>query len=306
MLKSKLTKRIIFSIIFLIVALPGLIISYYGQLPGKIIGLIMLGSIGILGLYEILTTMGVNKYISILSSFLLVLMIILPWQNFLNTIKFSVPKNKNHLSYYLRINILTWENFLIISLISVLPIIIDNKFRSEKNYVLKQIIIWLATFIAANFIKAAWIIAMHNIVYVIFFICIAIISDTFAYFGGMIFGKKLFKGKKFAPKISPKKTWGGFMIGFIFTLIFAIIGGYYMRVWKEYGQHELLVAFFYGILLALIAPYGDLLFSFFKRVANKKDFSKLIPGHGGVFDRLDAMSVIVVCGAFFIGFAAFY
>ena len=118
----------------------------------------------------------------------------------------------------------------------------------------------------------------------------AILSDTFALFGGRLFGKH-----KLAPDISPKKTWEGLITG----LIFATLSGF--------GVHYILAAFSRNIiplwavvaasfLSAVSGAFGDLAASAVKRDAGIKDYSNLIPGHGGILDRVDsALFAIPVC-----------
>ena len=102
--------------------------------------------------------------------------------------------------------------------------------------------------------------------------------DAMAYFVGRSFGKH-----KLWPRISPKKTWEGIAGG----TVGAIIAGLALGVWLlgiPWWQGILL-----GALVAVAAPFGDLAESLFKRQANVKDSSQLIPGHGGVLDRIDSL-----------------
>ena len=85
------------------------------------------------------------------------------------------------------------------------------------------------------------------------------------------------------PRISPKKTWEGIAGG----TVGAIVAGLVLSVWLlgiPWWQGILL-----GALVAVAAPFGDLAESLFKRQANVKDSSQLIPGHGGVLDRIDSL-----------------
>lgn len=106
-------------------------------------------------------------------------------------------------------------------------------------------------------------------------------NDVFAYFGGKAFGKHLM-----APKISPKKTWEGFLSGFLGVAVGLAI------VWGIFGSDyplNLLTTILLGIIISIFGPVGDLAESKFKRFANIKDSSSFIPGHGGFFDRFDAL-----------------
>jgi phosphatidate cytidylyltransferase len=104
-------------------------------------------------------------------------------------------------------------------------------------------------------------------------------NDTFAYLVGKTFGKhKLFE------RISPKKTIEGFLGGFIFSIIASILIAKYFI-----GTSNISIWIGIAILVSIFATLGDLVQSKFKRLANVKDSGKIMPGHGGVLDRLDSI-----------------
>ena len=106
-------------------------------------------------------------------------------------------------------------------------------------------------------------------------------SDVFAYFGGKAFGKHAL-----APSISPNKTWEGFLSGYLGS----VVGG--LVVWFSFPYDSgltLKTLIPMAILVATFGPIGDLLESKLKRNAGVKDSSTLLPGHGGFFDRFDAL-----------------
>lgn len=105
-----------------------------------------------------------------------------------------------------------------------------------------------------------------------------VVSDVLGYFAGRTFG-----GPKFWPAISPKKTWSGTIAGWIGAVIWALI----MVLVTGSGDWWMLAA---GPLLAFAGQMGDIAESWLKRRVGVKDSSNLIPGHGGVLDRFDAMS----------------
>jgi phosphatidate cytidylyltransferase len=105
-------------------------------------------------------------------------------------------------------------------------------------------------------------------------------SDSFAYLTGKYFGKH-----KLAEKISPKKTIEGFAGGLISSLLIAYLIFSYMGGYKQISLLQFLLL---ALLIVLTGTLGDLLESRFKRLANVKDSGSLIPGHGGVLDRLDS------------------
>jgi len=104
------------------------------------------------------------------------------------------------------------------------------------------------------------------------------VCDSGAYFAGRLLGKH-----KFAPVISPKKTWEGFWGGAFLTMLVAVIFGP-----AVYGISSV-QAFFFGAIMSVSAPVGDLMMSAAKRAAGLKDFSQIFPGHGGVLDRFDSL-----------------
>jgi len=104
-------------------------------------------------------------------------------------------------------------------------------------------------------------------------------SDSFAYFAGRLFGKH-----KMAPKISPKKTWEGFAGGVVLTLILSF---FIEKYFPELRGNWLIV----GFLVAVFAPLGDLVESQLKRTFGVKDSGNIIPGHGGILDRLDSFMI---------------
>lgn len=104
------------------------------------------------------------------------------------------------------------------------------------------------------------------------------ISDTMSYFFGSYFGKT-----KMKIKASPNKTWEGFIGGFLCSIIFSIISFNYIQeiypFWKTVSL---------GILIPIFGLIGDIYQSKIKRMAGVKDSGTILPGHGGVFDRLDS------------------
>ncbi len=102
--------------------------------------------------------------------------------------------------------------------------------------------------------------------------------DIFAYISGRSFG-----GPKFAPRISPKKTWSGFIGGVSAGAFAGALFGAYI------GNTSLLAIGFVSLLIGVVSQIGDLFESAFKRHFNIKDASNLIPGHGGLFDRVDGL-----------------
>jgi phosphatidate cytidylyltransferase len=115
-------------------------------------------------------------------------------------------------------------------------------------------------------------------------------SDSFAYAAGRLFGKH-----KLASKISPGKTWEGFIGGLLLTVIALWV--YKLVVFKEL----MLEPTWFGLvaLLVVLATAGDLFESYIKRSHNVKDSGNILPGHGGLLDRLDSMTAAAPIFAIF-------
>ncbi|MCB1735101.1 MAG: phosphatidate cytidylyltransferase [Gammaproteobacteria bacterium] len=128
---------------------------------------------------------------------------------------------------------------------------------------------------------------------VLYAIAIAWVADTGAYFAGRRFGRV-----KLAPRISPGKTREGAYGAFILVAIYGGFGG-----WAFGERGEGLLLFVLVTMLAAVASIvGDLFESLFKRHAGIKDSSQLIPGHGGVLDRIDSLTAALPVFAFGIAF----
>ena len=112
-------------------------------------------------------------------------------------------------------------------------------------------------------------------------ISICIITDI----GGYIFGK-LFKGPKLT-KISPKKTYAGVFGGFFLSLVAGLV--FYQYEYTYQIPDDKLYFFLVILFISLISQIGDLIISYFKREARIKDTGKILPGHGGLLDRIDGM-----------------
>ena len=106
--------------------------------------------------------------------------------------------------------------------------------------------------------------------------------DTFAYLLGVKFGKH-----KIMPSVSPKKSWEGFVGGYIFTIVAAYITS------KYFLPIDFHLALIVSLFLPFTATIGDFVESHYKREAGVKDSGNLMPGHGGILDRMDAFMISI-------------
>jgi len=119
--------------------------------------------------------------------------------------------------------------------------------------------------------------------WLLFTLLIVFGTDTGAYLVGKTFGSR-----PLAPVISPSKTWEGAAGGFIFAMVIAAIAGYALDLEIPLWQPMVI-----GACVGIISQVGDLFESKLKRMSNMKDASSIIPGHGGVLDRLDSIVVSI-------------
>ena len=121
-------------------------------------------------------------------------------------------------------------------------------------------------------------------------VLIAILSDI----GGLVFGKT-FKGKKLT-KISPNKTISGSIGSIVLSMVLIPI------FYNEVIIYDLFTLIILTIVISLISQIGDLFISFLKRKARVKDTSDLLPGHGGLLDRMDGIIFAVPLGTLLLNF----
>lgn len=262
-------KRIISAIVMLAIFIPLLII---GGVPFKILGAVA----SLLAIYELLDIREKRKSFPLfLKLVTYIITVILTLHNTSSTV----------LNYTIDYRYLTFIIFFY--LISMVLVNDRKKYNINDAFHL----IGSTLFIGMSF---NLIIQLRNysIFYVIYIFLITTMTDMFA----MEVGKRIGK-HKMVPEISPKKTWEGSIGGVIMgTFIPSVF--YYQVI----GTSNVLVLVLTTMVLSIVAQFGDLSFSSIKRYYDKKDFSNLIPGHGGILDRLDSVIFVVLVFVIILNF----
>ncbi len=250
--------RIISAIVAILIAVP---IIYLG---GNIFTL-MSALLGVIGYYEFLKTRKFKRDIPFAMKVIGIMIFI------------AIVMNINNRYFYI-------DDFIVIAILALLiPIIIYNK---SKKYNIEDALVILAItlFLGLAFNKFISV-RLDNLFYFVYLFLITIMTDTFAYFTGYFFGKH-----KMSPTVSPNKTWEGFIGGFILGTISSSVF-YYALI---NSQINILVLISVSALLSIVGQIGDLLFSTIKRYYGIKDYGNLMPGHGGVLDRLDSILLVML------------
>ncbi len=253
-MKNDLKVRVISAIVALAIVIPILLIGGYLYYVGATI-------IGIIGFNELITLKNKEKklprVVRALSMTCFIFMMVS--------------------SYTSKSVAIDHRLIVMILLINLVPLLmIDNKkYNSDDAFYLIAIILLLG-------ISFSYLIILRNanIHYLIYLLLITIMTDTFAHFFGTKIGKH-----KLCPKISPNKTIEGMIGGTIFGTFLASI--YFMTVINT--ETSAILVILMTLFLSLIAQFGDLAFSAIKRKYGVKDYGNIMPGHGGVLDRLDSL-----------------
>ena len=154
---------------------------------------------------------------------------------------------------------------------------------SKKNNLLKLLGI---IFLLFSFYTAFEIREYKNFKFFLFIVTVCIFTDI----GGYIFGK-IFKGPKLT-KISPNKTYAGVFGSFLLSLMAGLIYTNYFGK-NEITNSDHLFILLLILFISLISQIGDLIISYFKRRAKLKDTGKILPGHGGLLDRIDGLVFVM-------------
>ena len=169
------------------------------------------------------------------------------------------------------------DNFAVISgMVFMAALFVWLKARMEAHRLLLTLGVF---YISIGIGSLMWLFELVGAYTTIWFLLVVWSVDT----GGYLVGSNV-KGPKLAPTISPNKTWSGLLGGMVFAALISIAYSHWL------GSQDAYVAFgLFGMAIAVVEQMGDLVESSIKRYLKLKDSSNLIPGHGGMFDRVDGM-----------------
>ena len=154
---------------------------------------------------------------------------------------------------------------------------------NKKNDFMK---IFGIIFLLISFYTAFYIREQSGLNFFLFIIVICIFTDI----GGYVFGKT-FKGPKLT-KISPNKTYAGVIGSFLFSIIAGLL---FIKYINDIGfkNNDQLPVLLVILFISFVSQLGDLIISYFKRKAKLKDTGKILPGHGGLLDRIDGLIFVL-------------
>lgn len=179
---------------------------------------------------------------------------------------------------------LSYQTLSLVFLLILAPTIFLTKYKYTVNdaFYLASITIFIG--IAFNLILMLY---NESVLYLLYAMIVSIATEIFALFAGILIGKRTFT------KISPNKTIEGCIVGSLVGVIISTT--FYVTFINDSNIVGTIVL---SLILSIIGQIGDLFFSLIKRENGVKDFSNLIPGHGGILDRLDSIIFIIIAYVF--------
>ena len=263
-------QRIITGIFIIAVTLPIVLLSDYIVYP------IAIGLCSLMAMFEILRVLGLEKRwsVSLPTYIISALMPVFAYDLFLGE---GAVYAKN---YILLCMCIIFTYLLYIMGASVFS-------KGKLSVSLAATVFMMLTYVVSSFTALSLIryIKGGEVIFVLVFI-VAWISDAGAYFVGSLLGKH-----KLIPEVSPKKTVEGAIGGIVIAILAFLLYGWGVELFTDYEANYAVLAISGGIL-AVISQVGDLIASLLKRGHGIKDYSNILPGHGGIMDRFDSIIAV--------------
>ena len=189
------------------------------------------------------------------------------------------------------------HKYVAITIIPVLIVMTNSLLVKDKSEFLKFAYIYTGLLYIAVPMALSNLLAFRDGTFsgklILCFFIIIWCSDIGAFFIGSTLGQKY--GRKIAPEISPKKSWVGFWGGYVFALLAALV-----LHWVGLLEIPVIHCLILATLMHVAGVAGDLFESMWKRFCNVKDSGSIIPGHGGMLDRLDSTLMAMPLGAIYL------
>ncbi len=261
--------RVLSAILIVAVFIPFFIL-------GGVPFLVFMSILGLFGFYELLKVRESKKKFPVWLKVIAYLMVLGFCLNNVGSIEFTY-------NFDYRVMALIIFLFLV-------PIVFIN---NNKEYNLNDALFLIGSVLFIGFSFNLIIITRNfDMNYLLYLLLITTMTDTFALLSGMLVGKH-----KLCPNISPNKTIEGAIGGSIMGTIIA--SAFYFTVINS--SISLVFLIFITCLLTIVGQIGDLVFSSIKRYYDVKDFSNLIPGHGGILDRFDSLIFVTLAFIIIVG-----
>lgn len=265
---NSMKKRVISAIVALIIVVPIILIGGYAYYIG-------VGIISVVGFHELLKVREEEKKIPMVMKGITLLTYL--------AIVMSAISTQGSFSIDYRLFILNIFACLI-------PLIAMERKKYDAEDALFILAATLFLGISFNFLI---VIRNMSLFYLLYVVLITIMSDTFAHFWGTKIGSV-----KLCPNVSPNKTVEGMIGGTIFG---TFIGAAFFLTFINPNASVLLTGVI-SLALSLVAQFGDLVFSAIKRRYGVKDYGNIMPGHGGVLDRLDSIIFAILAFSYLVAF----
>lgn len=267
---KKMEKRVVSAIVMILIFVPLLLL-------GGMTFSVFMTLLAIAGIYELIKvrekTKEFPKIVIIFAYFIVLFLTLLSY-------------NQNVFTY-----MVDYRAFAILIFIFLLPLLFVNSKEDMYNINDALYMIGSSIFIGLSF-GLIILIRNYDLNYLIYILLITTMTDVFAYLTGFYIGEH-----KLCTTISPNKTIEGLIGGL--TMGTFVASTFYFTVVNS--NMSLVLIIFITFFLSLIGQLGDLVFSSIKRTYKVKDYSSLIPGHGGILDRFDSLIFVALAFILFVG-----